>query len=215
LHAANITSISAPTASDAEDCVGKPEMEGVPSAWPVSLEAVPRDLLVASNAMPTFRVAWQAVAGFDEINEWSAIVVADTEDAARGLVWSRITSQALRPEELSVLDVEELPPGLVHVQKGSLWGEPWSVELMFEPRLETDQLSFLARRLARFEMTQNLAGETPPTLRLTVPAGGADEARARAIGLVRDALADGEAVRVMAGDALPVWVWERYALDTT
>ena len=39
-----------------------------------------------------------------------------------------------------------------------------------EPDLDADQLSFLARRPAPYEMTQKLAGEAAPNLLLSVPA---------------------------------------------
>ena len=83
---------------------------------------------------------------------------------------SRITSDAALPVEMSILTIEEQQPRFVHVQKGNLWGDLWSVELIIEPDLDADQLSFLARPPTRYEMTQKLAGEAAPNLLLSAPA---------------------------------------------
>jgi len=165
--------------------------------------------------MPTFRIEWQAMAGLDEVSIWSAIVIAGSDEEARRLVWTRIRPEEMRSDQIDVLEVEELERGVVQIQKGNLWGEPWSVELLFDTRPDREQLSILARRLARFEMTQRLDWEAVPTLRLSVPAHDADDARTRAVALVLDALGGAEDVRVRAGHAVPVWVWEQYALDST
>jgi hypothetical protein len=162
-----------------------------------------------------FRITWQVRAGLEDVSVWSALVVADTAGEACRLVWERVGREA-GSEDMSGLSVEAIEAPFVHIQKGGLWGEPWSVEIGFGRPLDEDQLAVLARRLARFEMTQKLGGEVVRSLRLTVPAHAADEARSRATALVLDALAGGDDhVEVVAGSALPVWRWERYTLDST
>jgi hypothetical protein len=165
--------------------------------------------------MNAYRVTWQVLAGLGDVSVWSAIAVAESEAEARELVWRRVRSEDMRSEEMAMLEVERLEPNFLHIQKGDFWGEPWSVELRFRSHLDQDQLAILARRLARFEMTHPLGGEAVPSLRLSVPAGDPEEARARALRLVRDALAGGEGIEVTAGAAQPVWVWEQYTLDAT
>jgi hypothetical protein len=162
----------------------------------------------------TYRITWQVRAGLEDVSVWSALVVADSEDEARRLVWERVRSEA-GSEAMSGLSVEAITAPFVHIQKGGLWGEPWSVEIAFSGPLDADQLAVLARRLARFEMTQKLGGEAVRSLRLTVPARDADEASGRARDLVLDALAGGDHVDVVASHALPVWTWEQYTLDST
>src|SRR5262245_48875228 len=158
-------------------------------------------------------MTWQGQAGLDEVSVGSAIVVAGSEEEARELI-QQLRSDGVRAEEMSPLQVEAIQPPFVHIQKGELWGEPWSVELQFQCSLDPDQLSVLARRLARFEMTQPAQGAAVRSLRLSIPARDADEARARAVSLVRDALA-GDQIDVRARRAVPVWVWERQTLDST
>ena len=162
-----------------------------------------------------FRITWQVRAGLEEVSAWSALVVADSEEQARHLVWERIRSGGLRSRETSRLTVEAVRAPFVHIQKGELWGEPWSVEIGFRSPLDADQLAILARRLARYEMTQKLGGETVRSLRLSVPASSEEEARSRAAALVLDALAGGDQVEVRARQALPVWAWEQHTLDST
>ncbi len=163
--------------------------------------------------MKAYRIKWQVGAGLEDVSVWSAIAMADSEAAARELIWQRIRAAGVRSD--AMLEVELLRPPFVHIQKGELWGEPWSVELQFRSRLDPDQMAILARRLARFEMTQKLGGEAVRSLRLSVPARDADEARSRAIMLVREALAGGEHIDVRARTAQPVWVWEQNTLDST
>jgi hypothetical protein len=165
--------------------------------------------------MMAYRIKWQVRAGLEDVCVWSAIVVAESEEDARELIWRRVRSGGMRTEEMSLLEVETLRPSFVHVQKGDLWGEPWNVELQFRSRLDPDQMAVLARRLARFEMTQPVNGAVVRSLRLSVPAHDEDEARTRAVTLVRDALAGGDQIDVWARRALPVWVWEQYTLDST
>jgi hypothetical protein len=165
--------------------------------------------------MRAYRIKWQAQAGLGDVSVWSAIAMAESEADARELIWRRIRSAGMRSEAMDMLEVEALLPTFVHIQKGELWGEPWSVELQFRKRLDQDQLAMLARRLARFEMTQPLEGEAVRSVRLSVPALAADEARSRALTLVRDALGGGEHIEVTARTAQPVWVWEQNTLDST
>jgi hypothetical protein len=165
--------------------------------------------------MNAYRVTWQVQAGLGEVSVWSAIAMAESEAEARELIWRRVRSEAMRSEEMAMLDVETLEPPFLHIQKGDFWGEPWSVELRFRSQLDQDQLAILARRLARFELTHPLGGEAMRSLRLSVPAGDAEEARSRALRLVREALAEGEQMDVAAGGAQPVWVWEQNTLDAT
>jgi hypothetical protein len=165
--------------------------------------------------MPAFRIAWQAQAGLDEASIWSAIVIAESDEEARQFIWARLRPEEMRSDQVDVLEVEELERGVVQIQKGNLWGEPWSVELQFDTRPDEEQMVILARRLARFEMTQRSHGEAVTTLRLSVPARDADAARARALTLVQDALGDAENAGVRAGHATPVWVWEQHVLDST
>jgi len=147
-----------------------------------------------------FRITWQVRAGLEEVSAWSALVVADSEEQARHLVWERIRSGGLRSRETSRLTVEAVRAPFVHIQKGELWGEPWSVEIGFRSPLDADQLA---------------GGETVRSLRLSVPASSEEEARSRAAALVLDALAGGDQVEVRARQALPVWAWEQHTLDST
>ena len=67
-----------------------------------------------------FRITWQVRAGLEEVSAWSALVVADSEEQARHLVWERIRSGGLRSRETSRLTVEAVRAPFVHIQKGEL-----------------------------------------------------------------------------------------------
>lgn len=72
-----------------------------------------------------------------------------------------------------------------------------------EPDLDADQLSFLARRPAPYEMTQKLAGEAAPNLLLSVPAQETPTRPGAGQTLVYSALGEPEDVRVRVNSAMP------------